>query len=52
MQLQFGDNVLGGGAEVLGHALANRVQGLSSDGDVIYLPSRAALRFGAAFDQR
>jgi hypothetical protein len=35
MQLQFGDNVLGDGAEVLGHALANRLQGLGSDGDVM-----------------
>jgi hypothetical protein len=51
-QLLFGGDVLGNGAEVHGHALAERRQGLRGDDAILLcLPGRAPLRCGAAWTQ-
>jgi hypothetical protein len=52
-QLQFGSDVLGDSAKVLGHALEDSLHGLGRDGAVRPLLARACpLLCGAAFDHR
>ena len=45
-------DILGDGAEVLGHALADRLHGLGLDGAVRLLARACPLLCGAAFDHR